>query len=184
MSRLRIPLLVCCLVLAFGIVGCGTGGDNAAGDNASDGNNASTGATTDTAPDEGASATDSTAYLTPSDLEQVTGMSGITLAPYDPSTGAGGTLNFATSDGTLITLLSVFTADDYELAKETEGWAAEEVAGIGDEAFLGPEGSPYYLYFRSGDLGFGLSSFFQLGGTTYLTTDQLKELAAIVLSRI
>jgi len=128
-------------------------------------------------------------YLTIADVEKVSGLKGIKIVPYDASKGAGGDLNFATSDDKLVVMANFLGSSFYADYKKQPGYFKEEIKGLGEEAFAGPKSGPeYVLVFLKGTHCVTLSSFFNLGGDssspTMLTMDQLKELAIIVDSRL
>lgn len=180
-------LVVLAATLALTLTGCGSGSQaQSSGDAASQTEETAT-ETSGTAEETGPAAED---LLTIADVEGVMDTTGIKLIPYDPSTGAGGTLNFATADGVQVLLLTDASADLWDESKAATGMLLEEVTGVGDEAFIGPDASmavePYMITFRAGDRMFSLASFLDVngGGTTYFTIDQLKELAGIVVSRL
>ncbi|MDP2300535.1 MAG: hypothetical protein Q8M55_07465, partial [Actinomycetota bacterium] len=50
---------------------------------------------------------DPSALLTPADVEQVTGLTGLSVVPYDPAVGAGGDVNIADETGQLVAMLIV-----------------------------------------------------------------------------
>jgi hypothetical protein len=60
------------------------------------------------------------------------------------------------------------------------------VANIGDEAFDSPPGPlQYVLYLRKGEKGASLTTYVACGGkATVLTMDQLRQLGAVVASRL
>jgi hypothetical protein len=128
--------------------------------------------------------------LTIADVEKVSGIKGLKLVPHDPSRGAGGELNFAEANGTLIVLLTTMPASAYPDAKSYADAFRADLPGIGDEAFEGPstriKSEPYTLTFRKGDRAFAMASFFDLkhGAKPFLTIAQLKKLAAIIVSRL
>lgn len=128
--------------------------------------------------------------LTVPDVEKVTGIMGLRLVPPDPSKGAGGDLNFARADGTLIVLITGMPGDKYAEAKSFKDAFRANVSGLGDQAFEGPsaviKSEPYTLTFRKGDRAFAMASFFDLknGAKPFLTQTQLRKLARIVLSRL
>ena len=126
--------------------------------------------------------------LTVADVEQVSGIKGIKVVPYDPSKGAGGNLNFATQEGTLVVMANFQGSTFYQQSKSQQGFFKADVTGVGDEAFSGPAqsptGEPYALWVRKGGQAFALSSFFTTAEKNYLSQDQLRELAKIVLSRL
>lgn len=126
--------------------------------------------------------------LTAEDVGKVTGIQGLKLVPKNPQIGAGGDLNFAQPDGTIILIVMMQKASMYDTWKSQEGYFHSDVNDIGDEAFEGPGFGEYryILVLRKGKNAYSLSSFFniQAGGEPYLSQDQLRELAKIIVSRI
>jgi hypothetical protein len=102
--------------------------------------------------------------------------------------GAGGDLNFALADETILVIAAVQKAEMYETWKEQEGFFHADVSGIGDEAFEGPSigKARYVLIFKKGETAISLSSFFNMmeGGDPFLSQEQLRELAKIMVSRL
>lgn len=179
-------LILLAIVLTFALFGC-AGSDEPESEDA---NTEAGQVATEPAEEAAEPATAAEDLLTIADVEGVMGVSGVTLLPYDPSTGAGGKLNFAGTDGNQVLLYTDASADLWDDSKNATGMFLEDVTGLGDEAYIGPDTSiaalPYTLTVRSGDTMFTLASFFNVaaGGTPYLTIDQLKELGAIVVSRL
>ena len=126
--------------------------------------------------------------LTADDVEQVAGLQGIKLIPRNPAIGAGGDLNFALQDNTMILTVAVQDSSMYERWKNEEGFFHAAVPGIGDEAFNGPSFGEYryVLIFRKGKTAVSLSSFINMkaGGEPYLNQEKLHSLAKIMISRI
>ena len=125
--------------------------------------------------------------LTADDISKVTGISGVVLVPYDPHKGAGGDLNFALPDGKMLLLVSFLDAPSYSASKTIQGIYGGEVKGVGDEAFIGKVmGMESILYFRKGARAAGLSSFLDMEhtGKPYISQTQLRQLAALMLSRM
>jgi hypothetical protein len=122
------------------------------------------------------------------DVEQVAGLQGIKLIPRNPVIGAGGDLNFALQDNTMILTVAVQDSSMYERWKGEEGFFHAAVTGIGDEAFNGPSFGEYryVLIFRKGKTAVSLSSFINMkaGGEPYLNQEELQALAKIMISRI
>jgi hypothetical protein len=133
-------------------------------------------------------AADSEKLLTVNDVEKVTEIQGIKLVPRNPAMGAGGDLNFAKEDNTMLLTVAIQDSSMYKRWKSEEGFFHADVSGIGDEAFEGPGVGEhrYILIFRKGKKAFSLSSFFDMsaGGKTFLSQDQLRALAKIILSRL
>lgn len=126
--------------------------------------------------------------LTPKDVEKITGIQGIQLISRNPAVGAGGDLNFTKEDNTMLLTVAIQDSSMYDKWKSEEGFFHAVISGIGDEAFEGPsEGDyRYILIFRKGKKAISISSFFDMttGGKPYLTQDQLRELAKIMISRL
>ncbi|UCC71369.1 MAG: hypothetical protein JSV86_13355 [Gemmatimonadota bacterium] len=126
--------------------------------------------------------------LTVNDVEEVTGFEGIKLVPPDPTIGAGGDLNFALADGTLLLMASIREAAMYDQWRGEEGYFHAPVADLGDVAFEGPSfgAHRYALIFRKGDTAIALLSFFnmQAGGEPFLSQEKLREIAGIVIPRL
>jgi len=126
--------------------------------------------------------------LTVDDVEKATGMKGIKLIPRNPAIGAGGDLNFALEDNTLLLIVAIQDISLYTEWKKQEGFFHAAVSGIGDEAFEGPSFGEYryVLIFRKEKNAISLSSFFNMeaGGKPFLSQEQLRELAKIMISRL
>jgi hypothetical protein len=125
--------------------------------------------------------------LTPADVSKVMGVPGVKLVPYDPSKGAGGNLNFALPGGQLVLIVNSGNASLYSQAKAMKGAYAGDIKGLGDEAFSGKVmGQESVVYFRKGNRCVSLSSFFDMahGMKPYLTQKQLRDLAAVIVSRM
>jgi hypothetical protein len=121
--------------------------------------------------------------LTVTDVEKVSGLSGLHAVPKNPGKGAGGDLNFAGSDDKLVVMVTVQKAAAYQSAKKA--FFHEAVPGVGDEAFLGPNvPQPYMINFRKGDASVAISSFFDKAGKARLTAAQLTKLAQLAASRL
>ncbi len=133
-------------------------------------------------------ALDSKELLTAQDIEEVTGIQEIKSVPKNPQMGAGGDLNFAQQDGTIILIAMIQDSSMYDIWKNQEGYFHASVPDLGDEAFEGPGFGEhrYILFFRKGKKAFSLSSFFNMGagGVPYLSQDQLRQLANIIISRL
>jgi len=122
------------------------------------------------------------------DVEEVTGVEGIKLVPRNPVIGAGGELNFALADETMLLMVAIQDAPMYDEWKSQEGFFHESVPELGDEAFQGPSFGEYRytLIFRKGDRAIALSSFFNMqgGGEPFLNQEQLRQIAKTVISRL
>ena len=122
------------------------------------------------------------------DVEKIIGIKPIKLIPKDPTIGAGGDLNFAMENNSMLLTVAIQDVSMYTKWKEQEGFFHAEVSGIGDEAFEGPSigKERYILIFRKGQKAISLSSFFNMnaGGKPFFNQDQLRELAKIMVSRL
>lgn len=175
--NLLLVLILMVLVLA---VGCdGTDGDAAT----------STGAVDAGAPTAAGGAVDPAALLTPADVEGVSGLSGLTVVPYDPAVGAGGDVNIAAADGQLVAMLVVEGPETWD-AWLTDGYTVAEsvTPPVGDEAFVGPNPDTstvtYIFGFRKGDIAVVIDTYFDANGETILSVEQLRQLAELVNSRL
>ena len=127
--------------------------------------------------------------LTATDVSKVTGLPGVQLVPRNPSKGAGGDLNFTLPNGKLILMVAFLDTNAYNQPKAMKGVYGGDVAGVGDEAFVGKVmGMDSILYFRKGARGAALSSFIDTDkgwpGSPYVNQQQLRQLAALILSRM
>ncbi len=151
-------------------------------------------------PSSAASAADK--LLTVSDVENVTGLTGIKLVPRNPSTGAGGDLNFALPDGSMVLMVNFMSAGMYDESKKQKGAVKEQVSGIGDDAFSGPaDDNPYAIKpspnehafqsefaFRKGSQAVEMATYLNMNKpvppTMYLSQDQLRDLAKMMISKM
>jgi len=126
--------------------------------------------------------------LTIKEVEAVTGIQGIKLVARNPQIGAGGELNFALADGSMVLMVGVQDAPMYDEWKTQEGFFHESVADLGDEAFQGPSFGEhrYILVFRKGGKAIAVTSFFNLeaGAEPFLSQEQLREVAKIIIPRL
>ena len=124
--------------------------------------------------------------LTIADVESVTGAKGLKLVPKNPAKGAGGDLNFAKPDGSLLVMAVFGPASLFTQWKAQPGFAGSAVTGVGDEAFAGPAGAtPYVIFLRKGDHAASVSSFLSTTDMKpLLSQDQLKALAKTIASRL
>lgn len=126
--------------------------------------------------------------LTSKDVEKVTGVQGIKSIPRNPVLGAGGDLNFALDDNTMLLTVAIQDSSMYKQWKSEEGFFHASVSGIGDEAFEGPSIGEdlYILIFWKGKKAISLSSFFNMQADVkpFLSQEQLRELAKIMISRL
>jgi hypothetical protein len=125
-------------------------------------------------------------FLTVTDVQKVSGLSGIKIVPKDPSKGAGGDLNFATTDGNMVMMANFSSASYF---RKQPSFIKAPVAGVGEEAYSCPKDDPQYiLYFRKGNFCVTLSSFFNMDSSskspTMLTMYQLIALGKIVAPRL
>lgn len=126
--------------------------------------------------------------LTPADIEKVTRLQEVKLLPKQMP----GNLKFATKDGTALLLVTVGDSSVYKQWRQQPGSFHASVSGVGDEAFEGPAGQAErsVLFFRKGNRAVFLSSFFdpkltaQGKMTPFLTQEQLRELAKVIVSRL
>ena len=127
--------------------------------------------------------------LTTADVAKVTGLSGVVLVPRDVHKGAGGDLNFALPNGKLILMVGFLDINSYNQSKKMQGVYGGDVTGVGDQAFIGKVmGMESILYFMKGARGVALSSFIDTDhgwpGKPYVSQTQLRQLAALMISRM
>ena len=137
--------------------------------------------------------------LTPADIEKATGLRGVHLVPETTKGAVPGRSNYADGGGQIVLWFQDFNAQGFARAKaqpaqKVSGIEIEPklfhaaVAGVGDEAFDSPDGKlQHALYVRKGQAAFGLIANLTTsarGDKPTVTLDQLKALAAIVLSRM
>lgn len=126
-------------------------------------------------------------YLTVTDIEKVTGLSGVKPVPREPQKGAGGHLNFADKNGDMILIASFLTAAEYAYYRDEKSLVKDTIPGIGDEAIAGPAADPQYMFLaRKGDKCVALSTFVDPATPekTLLTMDQVIALGKIVIERL
>lgn len=128
--------------------------------------------------------------LTPADVERVSGLPGLKVVPYDPAIGAGGEVNIADESGQLVAMLVVGGPDVWD-AWLTDGFTVREsvTPPVGEESFIGPSpdvsDAVYIFGFLKGETAIAVDTFFAADGNgTILSTEQLRDLAEIVESRL
>jgi hypothetical protein len=186
----KLLLIALALMLAFAIVACR---DSDSKNSSDSGSKSSAESPESEAENESESEpeSESSTLLTPADVEQVSGLSGLKVVPYDPSQGAGGSVNIADADGQLVVMLADEGPDTWD-AWSTDGITFGEPYEpvVGDESFVGPNTDtsavPYIFAFRKGDRAISIDTYFKPtgGGGTILSVDQLYELALVVESRL
>lgn len=125
-------------------------------------------------------------YLTAADVLKVSGITDVKPVAHNPSVGAGGDLNFATSDGRMIVMAQFVDKRYYADYKKAYFQAA--VTGVGEEAFQGatiPNSPPNVIIFRKGDKCIALTGFQDfISWKNMLTIEQIITLAKIIVSRM
>ena len=129
------------------------------------------------------------AYLTVSDVERVTGLTGVKKIQFNPLRFLGSDLNFVTSDGIKILSVEFSNVCHYNTYKVFVPKNIKVLLqDIGEEAFAGPDienQTPYLLVFRQGDYAVSLTA-----ATTgdsrknMLTLDQLVVIGKIISARL
>jgi hypothetical protein len=127
-------------------------------------------------------------YLNAADVVKVSGLTGAKLIKKDPSKGAGGDLNFATSDDKLIVMVQVVNQRDYAGYKKYDV-KVTPIKGLGDEAMQGATSaySPLnQVVFTKGTFCIALTVFVDPKNPSknMLTIEQTIELAKIFASRM
>lgn len=124
-------------------------------------------------------------FLTPADIESVSGLKGIKLVEQGSLPGAKGSLNFALNDK----MYAMFVIADMDLFNEwktMEGFTKDKLSGIGDEAYTAPGGkTQFVVFFRKGNKVGSISSSLDIETVEpYLTVEQLSQLAKIAVNRM
>lgn len=124
-------------------------------------------------------------FLTPADIESVSGLNGIKLVEKGSLPGAGGSLNFALNDK----MYAMFVIADMGVFNEwktMEGYAVDKIPNIGDEAYSAPGGkTQFVVFFREGNKVGSVSSFINFDtGDPYLSIEQLSQLAKTAVKRM
>lgn len=127
--------------------------------------------------------------LTVADVEQVTGLKGITLVPFNPARFLGSDLNFVAADGRKILSVEFAKAGQFETYKVlVPKNYKSEIPGVGQEAFMGPDiadQAPYLLVFRQD--GYTVALTVATTSDTrknMLTIEQLLSLGKTIASRL
>lgn len=195
----RALALALALVLTLALLGCTGGGTEGAGTTATAGS--TVGPTTSTAADPTPSTTDSapddltgaelTALLSPEDVQGVAGLAEVRRAGRNPDRRLGGDLNFVLPDGRPLLMVVVEPAASFEAWKADPDSYREELADVGEAAFIGPAAAmneePYLVVFRSGERTIGLLTYDDPdaeGWNNLLTMEQLRALAQVVIGRL
>jgi hypothetical protein len=124
-------------------------------------------------------------FLTPDDIEAVSGMKGIKLVEKGSLPGAGGSLNFALNDK-MYAMLVIADMSVFNEWKTMDGYAVDKLPNIGDEAYSAPGGKTQFIvFFREGNNVGSVSSFIDFDtGDPYLSIEQLSKLVRLALSRM
>jgi hypothetical protein len=127
--------------------------------------------------------------LTAADVEQISGIKGVKIIPYNPQIGAGGKLNFAVEDDKPILAVMVQDEAMFNRWKEDKNLNAAVVSDLGDKAFKGVADSNMYtpnVTFIKGKQAIQLFTFFNLNNDMkpYMNHDQLIKLAKIIEGRM
>jgi hypothetical protein len=131
---------------------------------------------------------DAAQLLSVADVQKASGIAGVKLVAENSSKDAVGRLNFANSDGTLITTMNIGDGTAFNQALSGMLFSREST-GTGSMCFVGPSAkvSKVLSVFAAakGDHAVIMKTFAKTkGGTeTWLTIDQLQSLAGLVLSR-
>ncbi|HEX3047143.1 MAG TPA: hypothetical protein VHY08_20485 [Bacillota bacterium] len=126
-------------------------------------------------------------YLTAVDIEKISSLKGVKLIAKDPSIGAGGDLNFATSEKKMIVMIQVVAKSYYNSYKEM--YYKAEVKALGDQAIecaTIPKSASNMVVFAKGTQCIALTAFANPKdfSKNMLTVEQLIKLAKIIDSRI
>jgi hypothetical protein len=134
--------------------------------------------------------------VTPADIEKATGLKGVHEVPETAPGAVTGRDNYADATGRVVLWFQTMNRTGFirakgQPAKLIRGVQSEpalhhsEVAGLGDEAFDGPDGKTQYaIYVRKGDEAFGLISNLDRTGKPFVTMEHLRLLAKTIVSKI
>jgi len=126
-------------------------------------------------------------YLSISDVEKVTSMTGLKLVPRDhKSKVLTGDLNFVDSDGQPVLIVQFRPLFVYEKWKSDGGSFKAPISGLGEDAFMGPAFDPqFFVDFRKGDHTIVVSTVISSDDMmqTVLPMENLIEIGKIIASR-
>ena len=134
--------------------------------------------------------------LSPADIEKATGLQGVHLVPGTAPGAVPGRDNYADASGKIVLWFQTMNRAGFlrakgQAAKMMNGIVVQPalyhgaVTGIGEDAFDSPDGKVQSaIYVRKGDAAFGVISNLDAAGKPRITMDQLKAIAAAVVSRM
>lgn len=126
-------------------------------------------------------------YLTTTDIEKISGITGVKLIPRNPKIGAGGDLNFAAGDDKMIVMVQIVSKNNYEGYKKY--FFKSDITGLGERAMKGatiPNFPENVVAFTKGDKCIALTVFVNKKDfrKNMLSIEQTTELAKIIDSRM
>jgi len=131
---------------------------------------------------------DLTKSLSISDVEKVTGLSGLKLVPRDQKSKVlTGDLNFVDPSGQPVLIIQFRPLFVFEKWKADGGSFKESVSGVGDDAFMGPAFDPqFFVDFKKGDHTVVVSTVISSDDMmkTVLPMEKLIEIGKLIASRI
>jgi hypothetical protein len=124
--------------------------------------------------------------LTATEVEKVSGLTGVHTVPKNQAMGAGGELNFVGADNKLVLMVMVQPQSTFEFWKNQYGAKGERVANLGSEAFRSKSGEFIsYVAFLKGSTGVWVQSMgWKKGGGANFNAQQLEELARLAEPRV
>jgi hypothetical protein len=131
--------------------------------------------------------------ISPADVEQITGLSGIKQVPRAPlDKFRNGDLNFSLANGQPVLMIQfrpvrVYDTNVFDYLKNDAGYYKAPVQGIGDQAFTSPAFAPQFsVNFRKGHLFAVVTTHVDPNNKnrTVLNIDHLIALAKLVSSRM
>jgi hypothetical protein len=128
-------------------------------------------------------------YLTITDVEKVTGLTGLKQVQFNPLRFLGSDLNFVASDGSKILSVEFSNARRYNTYKVFVPKNIKILLqAVGEEAFVGPDIEnqvPYLLVFRQGNYAISLTAATTCDAQkNMLTLEQLISIGKIIASRL
>lgn len=127
-------------------------------------------------------------YLSISDVEKVTTMSGLKLVPRDQKSKVlTGDLNFVDSKGQPVLIVQFRPLFVYEKWKSDGGSFKSPVSGLGEDAFIGPAFDPqFFVDFRKGEHTVVVSTVISPDDMmqTILPLENLVEIGKLIAARL
>jgi hypothetical protein len=172
----RIAIFIMGLLLCGSLFGCGS---KAASEAAAAAGSATAGETASAAQASEAAGSVYEQYLTAADVEEATGLTGLT------ATEEGLSLKFAGSDGVAVYEAKFYGTDFYEDEVGANRDYYTDVPGVGEKAAIAIPDMPYRLVFIKGDYCVMTQTLSRNADGEYLfTEEQLVSIAKVIASKL